>query len=140
MLSGTRAEVAIEGSRERFTRRTGGSTSGSTASPLVRLLLSNRPAIVVTGHFGNFELGGYALGVLGFPTYTVGGRSTTPISINFFMQFRGRTGQHIYPKNGGYDRILEVLAQGGTMAFLADQYAGEKGCWVNFFGRPAFGP
>ena len=23
------------------------------------------------------------------------------------------------------------------MAFLADQYAGEKGCWVEFFGRPA---
>ena len=23
------------------------------------------------------------------------------------------------------------------MAFLADQYAGEKGCWVNYFGRPA---
>ena len=23
------------------------------------------------------------------------------------------------------------------MAFLADQYAGEKGCWVQFFGRPA---
>ena len=23
------------------------------------------------------------------------------------------------------------------MAFLADQYAGEKGCWVDFFGRPA---
>ena len=23
------------------------------------------------------------------------------------------------------------------MAFLADQYAGEKGCWVDFFNRPA---
>ncbi len=23
------------------------------------------------------------------------------------------------------------------MAFLADQYAGTKGCWVEFFGRPA---
>ena len=23
------------------------------------------------------------------------------------------------------------------MAFLADQYAGEKGCWVEFFGRRA---
>ena len=23
------------------------------------------------------------------------------------------------------------------MAFLADQYAGEKGCWVEFFGRAA---
>ena len=41
------------------------------------------------------------------------------------------------PKNGGYDQIVEVLARGGTMTFLADQYAGPKGCWVEFFGRPA---
>jgi KDO2-lipid IV(A) lauroyltransferase len=30
-----------------------------------------------------------------------------------------------------------VLADGESMAFLADQYAGEKGCFVEFFGRPA---
>jgi KDO2-lipid IV(A) lauroyltransferase len=41
------------------------------------------------------------------------------------------------PKNGGYDQIVNVLGSGGTMAFLADQYAGPKGCWVQFFGRPA---
>ena len=52
-------------------------------------------------------------------------------------RFRGGTGQHIIPKNGGYDQIIEVLARGGTMTFLADQYAGPKGCWVEFFGRPA---
>ena len=41
------------------------------------------------------------------------------------------------PKNGGYDQIEHVLAKGDTMTFLADQYAGPKGCWVEFFGRPA---
>jgi KDO2-lipid IV(A) lauroyltransferase len=30
-----------------------------------------------------------------------------------------------------------VLESGGKMAFLADQYAGSRGCWVDFFGRPA---
>jgi KDO2-lipid IV(A) lauroyltransferase len=30
-----------------------------------------------------------------------------------------------------------VLASAGTMAFLADQAAGSKDCWVDFFGRPA---
>ena len=106
-------------------------------TPLVRLLLTERPAIVVTGHFGNFEMGGYALGVLGFPTYTVARTLDNPYIDRFLAQFRGRTGQHIIPKNGGYDQILNVLARGETMAFLADQYAGEKGCWVDFFGRPA---
>ncbi len=40
-------------------------------APLMRHLISDRPVLVVTGHFGNFELGGYALGILGFPTFTV---------------------------------------------------------------------
>ena len=52
-------------------------------------------------------------------------------------RFRALTGQHMIPKNGGYDQILDVLARGETMTFLADQYAGPKGCWVEFFGRPA---
>ncbi len=50
-------------------------------APLMRQLISDRPVIVVTGHFGNFELGGYALGILGFPTFTVAQISTTRISI-----------------------------------------------------------
>ncbi len=92
---------------------------------------------MVTGHFGNFEVGGYALGILGFPTYSVARKLDNPYLDRYLARFRGATGQHLIPKNGGYDQILNVLAGGGTMAFLADQYGGEKGCWVEFFGRPA---
>ncbi len=77
------------------------------------------------------------LGILGFPTYTVA-RTLDNIYLDRFVnQFRGRTGQHIIPKNGGADQIERVLSNNGTMSFLADQYAGPKGCWVDFFGRPA---
>jgi KDO2-lipid IV(A) lauroyltransferase len=41
------------------------------------------------------------------------------------------------PKNGGYDQIEAVLSNNGTMTFLADQYAGPKGCWIKFFNRQA---
>jgi KDO2-lipid IV(A) lauroyltransferase len=104
---------------------------------LVRLLLDDRALLIVTAHLGNFEVGGYVLGILGFPTYTVARTLDNPYLDRFVNRFRALTGQHIIPKNGGYDRILDVLAQGGTMTFLADQYAGPKGCWVEFFGRPA---
>jgi Kdo2-lipid IVA lauroyltransferase/acyltransferase len=107
------------------------------AAPMLRLMIGPRPVIMVTGHFGNFELGGYMLGVLGFPTYTVARNLDNRYLDRFIERFRGATGQHIIPKNGGYDQILDVLSHGGTMALLADQYAGEKGCWVDFFGRPA---
>ncbi len=106
-------------------------------APLMRQLISDRPVIVVTGHFGNFELGGYALGILGFPTFTVARNLDNRYLDHYLASFRAATGQHLIPKNGGYDQIERVLKSGGTMAFLADQYAGEKGCWVQFFGRPA---
>jgi Kdo2-lipid IVA lauroyltransferase/acyltransferase len=104
---------------------------------LVRCLFDDRPLLIVSAHLGNFEVGGYVLGILGFPTYTVARTLDNPYLDRFVNSFRGRTGQRMIPKNGGYDQIVEVLARGGTMTFLADQYAGAKGCWVEFFGRPA---
>lgn len=104
---------------------------------LVRALLDDRPTLVVTAHYGNFEVGGYMLGILGFPTFAVARNLDNPYLDRFVNRFRGATGQYIIPKNGGYDQILHVLASAGTMSFLADQYAGPKGCWVHFFGRPA---
>ena len=104
---------------------------------LVRSLLDDRPVLIVAAHLGNFEVGGYVLGILGFPTYTVARTLDNPHLDRFVNRFRAGTGQHIIPKNGGYDQIVEVLSCGGTMTFLADQYAGPKGCWVEFFGRPA---
>ena len=104
---------------------------------LVRLLLDDRPVIITTAHFGNFETAGVILGVLGFPSHTVARTLDNPYLDRFVNRFRGSTGQYIIPKNGGYEQILAVLGSGGTMTFLADQYAGPKGCWVEFFGRPA---
>ena len=107
---------------------------------LVRDLLDDRPTLIVTAHLGNFEVGGFVLGILGFPTYTIARTLDNQFLDRFLNDFRGKTGQHIIPKNGGYDRIVEVLSAGGAMTFLADQYAGAKGCWVEFFGRPASAP
>jgi KDO2-lipid IV(A) lauroyltransferase len=104
---------------------------------LLRHMIEDRPVLVVAAHLGNFEVGGYILGVLGFPTYTIARTLDNPYLDRFVNQFRGATGQHIIPKKGGFDQIIDVLAHGGTMTFLADQYAGPKGCWVEFFGRQA---
>ncbi len=104
---------------------------------LVGLLFQERPLLITTAHFGNFEVGGYVLGILGFPTFTVARTLDNPYLDRFVNRFRSRTGQFIIPKNGGYDQIETVLSNNGTMTFLADQYAGAKGCWIRFFNRPA---
>jgi KDO2-lipid IV(A) lauroyltransferase len=103
----------------------------------VRTLLSGRPLVLISAHFGNFELGGYLMGLFGFPTYTVARRLDNRYLDRFVNNFRGRTGQFMLPKKGSRDLIQEVLERGGILTLLGDQAAGEKACWVNFFGRPA---
>ena len=100
-------------------------------------LQEDRPIILITAHFGNFEMGGFLLGLLGYPTFSVARRLDNPYLDKFIGEFRGKTGQVIIDKNTGYEEILDVLRHKGIMAFLADQSAGRKGAWVKFFGRPA---
>jgi KDO2-lipid IV(A) lauroyltransferase len=103
----------------------------------VRTLLAGRPLVLISAHFGNFELGGYLMGLFGFPTYTVARQLDNPFLDRFVNDFRGRTGQFMLPKRGSRDMIQAVLSRGGILTLLGDQAAGEKACWVNFFGRPA---
>jgi len=103
----------------------------------VRTLLAGRPLVLISAHFGNFELGGYLMGLFGFPTYTVARKLDNEYLDRFVNDFRGRTGQFMLPKKGSRDAIQEVLSRGGILTLLGDQAAGEKACWVSFFGRPA---
>lgn len=106
-------------------------------SKMFAALQADRPMILITAHFGNFEMGGYILGLLGYPTFSVARKLDNPYLNDFISSFRGQTGQYIIDKNEGYEDILTVLGQNGVMAFLADQSAGKKGAWINFFNRPA---
>jgi KDO2-lipid IV(A) lauroyltransferase len=100
-------------------------------------LLSGGPLIMLSGHFGNWEMAGYLFGVFGFPPNSVARTLDNPHLDRFLRTFRERTGQRLIPKTGGYEQMLEVLRSGGVLSFLADQDAGERGMFVEFFGRPA---
>jgi KDO2-lipid IV(A) lauroyltransferase len=104
---------------------------------LVGCLLSDRPLLIVTGHFGNWEIAGYALGLLGFRTYAIARTLDNPYVEKFLRQFRERTGQKLLAKKGDFDQMQEILEAGGVIATLADQDAGQRGLYVDFFGRPA---
>jgi KDO2-lipid IV(A) lauroyltransferase len=104
---------------------------------VVDRLLTGGPIIMLTGHFGNWEMAGYLFGVFGFPPNSVARTLDNPFLDRFLRSFRERTGQKMIPKKGGYDQMLDVLRGGGVLSFLADQDAGERGMYVDFFGRPA---
>jgi KDO2-lipid IV(A) lauroyltransferase len=105
--------------------------------PVLDRLLRGGPVIMLTGHFGNWEMAGYVFGVMGFPPNSVARALDNPYLDGFLRRFRERTGQRLIAKKGGYDDMLEVLRSGGVLSFLADQDAGERGMFVDFFGRPA---
>ena len=103
----------------------------------VEHLLADGPVIVVSGHFGNFEVGGVISALLGYPTYSVARSFDNPFLDRFMKHFRESTGQHILPKRGSSYQVDQVLTDNGTLMLLGDQSAGPKGCWIEFFGRLA---
>ncbi|GIW79568.1 MAG: lipid A biosynthesis lauroyl acyltransferase [Gemmatales bacterium] len=109
----------------------------TSGDKVVSALLSERPLLMVTGHFGNWELAGYALGMFGFRTYAVARTLDNPYLDRFLRRFREGTGQQILDKNRDYERMLDIMSSGGKIATLADQSAGQRGLFVDFFGRPA---
>lgn len=104
---------------------------------LVRQMLLARPRVLVTAHFGNFELAGIMSGVLGISTFTVARTLDNPYVEDFLVRTRELNWQFILPKNGSATQADSVLKHNGALALLGDQHAGPKGCWVDFFGRPA---
>lgn len=100
-------------------------------------LTSGRPLLVVTGHFGNWEIAGVAMALTGFRTHAIARELDNPHLDHFFRRFREHTGQKLLAKKGDFDNIQQVLADGGVIATLADQDAGPRGLFVPFFGRPA---
>ncbi|HLN28295.1 MAG TPA: lysophospholipid acyltransferase family protein [Gemmataceae bacterium] len=109
----------------------------STARPFIACLLSDRPLLIVTGHFGNWEMGSYALGLLGFPCHAVARPLDNPYLDDFLRQFRERTGQKLLAKKGDFEQMQQILSGRGVLGTLADQDAGKRGLFVDFFGRPA---
>ncbi len=107
------------------------------AAVMDQFMTGDRPLIFVTGHYGNWELAGYIFGLFGFPTVAVARALDNPYLDRYLRSFRERTGQSLIPKSGGFDQMVEVLSNKGALSFLADQDAGARGLFVDFFGRPA---
>jgi len=104
----------------------------------IRLSLERKGGLIfVTGHYGSFEMVGYTMATLGFPSVSVARPLDNPYINDFVMGVRERTGQSILYKKGATASMEDVLAAKGTLAFIADQDAGRKGLFVDFFGRQA---
>jgi len=103
----------------------------------LKIICDNRGIILLTGHFGNWEVLGYMIGALGIRTYAVARPIDNPYIDRWLLRHREETGQCIISKFGAAALAVRVIEQQSPLCFVAAQHAGSKGIWVDFFGRPA---
>ena len=104
---------------------------------LMHMLVRHEPAIFVTGHCGNWEMLGIAMAAIGYPLVALARPLDNPLINRWLLDIRESRGMRIITKWGATPILQETLNDGGRVAFIADQNAGEQGLFVPFFGRLA---
>jgi KDO2-lipid IV(A) lauroyltransferase len=93
--------------------------------------------IVVIGHLGNWEVGGLAVTMAGYPLQSLARPIDNPWIDRYLTRFRTQTGQRTIPRDRALGEMIRVLLKGGMLVVQVDQDARDLGVYVNFFGRPA---
>lgn len=104
---------------------------------VVQALCTGRPVFMLGGHFGNWESTIAAFGLFDLPMGVVGRELDNPYLHQWIKRGRELTGHKLLLKQGGWDDMTTLLNAGGNLALLCDQDAGQRGVFVEFFGRPA---
>lgn len=105
--------------------------------PALDLILSDQPTILVTGHYGNWEVLGYFLALLGIDLSAIARPIDNPLINDWLLDIREEKGMRIITKWGATEEMVDLMERGGTLAFIGDQNAGEKGVFVPYFNRLA---
>jgi len=100
-------------------------------------LAEGRPCLVVTGHLGNWEVGGAALAARGVPLDGIALTQRNPLFDRELVRNRARLGMEIIPRGGAGGAVRRSLSAGRVAGFVGDQNAGHRGVFVDFFGVPA---
>jgi KDO2-lipid IV(A) lauroyltransferase len=101
------------------------------------LMQEGRGLLIVGGHYSNFEIVGYLMGLFGFNVYSIARPLDNKFVNNYLYEVRQRMGQKIIDKKGAAQLMGKAAETGATLCFIADQDAGKKGIFVDFFGRKA---
>lgn len=93
---------------------------------------------LLSAHFGSWEIGAIAVGLLGEPVASVVRPLDNPLLEAELLRRRTRFGNRVIAKKDAAREILRALRANGTVAMLIDQNVLEReAVFVPFFGRPA---
>jgi KDO2-lipid IV(A) lauroyltransferase len=104
-------------------------------------LSRGRGLIFVTGHLGNWELGGAYIAARGIPLDAIARRMSNPLFDRYLTETRSRIGMVVVHDADAVRRTPRSLRDNRAVAFLSDQgVMGLASTFVPFFGRPAKTP
>jgi KDO2-lipid IV(A) lauroyltransferase len=113
---------------------------GSGKEYFEKALREGRGAIMVTAHFGNWELLGSWIAAVGFPVdFLVGTQHNRKVD-DMFNEFRRQMGVNIIPLKTSIRKIFKSLKANRVAAMVADQHAHSGRLVIDFFGRKAATP
>ena len=97
--------------------------------------------LFVSGHLGNWELGGAFIAARGLPLEAVARRMQNPLFDAYITDTRHRIGMSVIHDADAVRRVPRATREGHGVAMLVDQGAvGLASTWVPFFGRFAKTP
>ena len=103
----------------------------------VEVMVSERPAVFIAPHAGNWELLGFFPTIMGFRMHALARPLRNPLIWRWALSLREARGMRIITKWGATEELQGIVARGGRIAFIADQNAGPDGVFVPFFGQMA---
>jgi len=100
-------------------------------------MAQGKGAVMVAGHFGNWELMGAYLAALGYPIYFLVGEQHNKRVDDMMNAHREHMGIGIIHMGVAVRGVIRALRAGHFVALLSDQDAGTEGVFVDFFGKKA---
>jgi KDO2-lipid IV(A) lauroyltransferase len=106
-----------------------------------RAQAAGKGALIVSGHLGNWELGGAYVAARNIALGVVARRMQNPLFDGYLTSTRQRLGMEVIHDADAVRRVPRLVRSGGMVAFLFDQgAAGLASTWVPFFERLAKTP
>lgn len=96
---------------------------------------NNKGAVMVSAHFGNWELLALGMGLMGFPMTVVVKRLKNKEIDRQINYWRSMRGNRVVYKRQALREGLRTLRSGGIMSILADQSDPKGGFFMDFLGR-----
>ena len=94
--------------------------------------------LILTAHYGFWELMGVVQGLRGRPLNVVARRLDNPLLVRLLRRFRSSSGNTVFYKQNAVKATLGALRKNEAVAVLIDQnISPEQGIFVDFFGVPA---